>query len=250
MAGVEAERVGAAATEVGLLAYVQESSRAAWAGHAAEHELEDKALALAVARVEQSQQALRELLEADVKALREALSIEHGELDRRSEERDRAAREVAEVRTQGAERWLKDVMDQRSAAHDAAHEAYRVAEVEKAEAWKVSHLREHTLIQLAVDKAADAMAGRLEGMNEFRAQLDRQAATLVTLDVLDVRLAAIGQRLDKADDVVEKRLGALEQSLGRGEGRAAGQAAFWAYIVGAAGVATAAIVLIRDLIVH
>jgi hypothetical protein len=43
-----------------------------------------------------------------------------------------------------------------------------------------AHHREHEVISRALDKAECAMASRLESMNEFRAQLNRQAETFVT----------------------------------------------------------------------
>ena len=259
MPGVEAERSATDDTRVGLLAYFQDTSRSAWQTHHEQHDLEDKALALAVggvkdalalavSRVEQAQLAQRELLEGDIAALKAALLVEHADLERRSIERNQAARDQAQLRADAAERWIRDVMDQHWSSHASEHELARTALNDKLSAWQLAHQREHSLIQLAVDKANDALDRRLEGMNEFRAQLDRMGATLVTRDVLDVRLASVAQRLDKTDDSVEKRIGTLEQTITRSEGKSNGYSAFWGYIVGATGLAIAVALFVRDVL--
>ena len=43
----------------------------------------------------------------------------------------------------------------------------------------------------AIDLARDGMEKRLEGMNEFREQLNRQAASFVTRQELDAKLESI-----------------------------------------------------------
>src|SRR5689334_20269893 len=98
MPGIEAERNS---EQITLLAYVQDKNLTSWAAHDNVHELERRALELAVAGVDEKAEALRVLIEEKITALRAALHVEHEELDRRSEERDRAAREVADVRTTG-----------------------------------------------------------------------------------------------------------------------------------------------------
>ena len=68
--------------------------------------------------------------------------------------------------------------------------------------------REQALIQVAVDTAAEAMNRRLEGMNEFRQQLNDQKATFVTKEM---------------QEQVENRLVALETFANR----------FWGVILAA-----------------
>ena len=43
-----------------------------------------------------------------------------------------------------------------------------------------AHAREHELLQQAIDRDRLVMNTRLEGMNEFRAQLDKQQSTFIT----------------------------------------------------------------------
>jgi len=240
MPGVEGERTSADDTRVGLLSYFQDSARAAWATHHEQHELEDKALALAVggvkeamalavARVEQAQLALRELLEGQIESLRAARIAEHADLEHRILDHSNSVRESS------TQRW-------------ASHHAEHALQEDSLHAWEDAHHREHELIQRAVDKASDALGVRLEGMNQFRAQLDRMVATLVTLDILDVRLAAISQRQDKSDEAMDKRLSALERGITRGEGRSSGYSAFWGYLVGGAGFLVAVIAIVHDFL--
>lgn len=47
------------------------------------------------------------------------------------------------------------------------------------------HQRQHTAEDAALRAATEAMAARLDAMNEFRAQLVNQAGTFVTRDLLD-----------------------------------------------------------------
>lgn len=48
-----------------------------------------------------------------------------------------------------------------------------------------SHELEHSMTSEALNKADSALERRLEGMNEFRAQLDRQTATFLTREIFD-----------------------------------------------------------------
>lgn len=48
-----------------------------------------------------------------------------------------------------------------------------------------AHDREHELNELAITKAENQVDRRLEGMNEFRDQLNKQAQTFVTRDIFD-----------------------------------------------------------------
>lgn len=54
-----------------------------------------------------------------------------------------------------------------------------------------SHKREHILIQQALSKAEESMNRRLEGMNEFRAQLDKQQITFATREYVQSMLDPI-----------------------------------------------------------
>jgi hypothetical protein len=66
---------------------------------------------------------------------------------------------------------------------------------------EVSHLRRSTKIQsklnkLALKRAERVMDHRLEGMNEFRDQLNRQAGTFVTKEQLDLIIANIMSKVN------------------------------------------------------
>jgi len=47
-----------------------------------------------------------------------------------------------------------------------------------------AHRREHEMLQIAIGKAEQNVEKRLEGMNEFRQQLNTQASTFATKDEL------------------------------------------------------------------
>lgn len=53
-----------------------------------------------------------------------------------------------------------------------------------AAAWE-AHQREHDNAAKAIERAEVSLNSRLEGMNQIRGQLDRQAATFVTRDAYD-----------------------------------------------------------------
>lgn len=117
--------------------------------------------------------------------------------------------------------------------------------------WKMSldsHLREHEIDsrhreQLAKildsyrEEARDANSLRLEGMNEFRRQLDRQANTFVTNDAHDALAYRVSQMVTRevydsqskagADAIaaigieVSRRIGAVENKQSNMDGRMA-----------------------------
>jgi hypothetical protein len=51
-------------------------------------------------------------------------------------------------------------------------------------AFWMAHEKEHVLIAVAISKADETMEIRLEGMNEFRGQLNRQQETFATKEML------------------------------------------------------------------
>lgn len=65
-----------------------------------------------------------------------------------------------------------------------------------------AHAREHELLKDAINKAESLMSVRLENMNEFRAQLDRQAGTLATKELVESRLISLQRFQDKFWGVV------------------------------------------------
>jgi hypothetical protein len=106
-------------------------------------------------------------------------------------------------------------------AHEAAHAAHGREHtlVEKAtDAATASHDKEHALEKDARDKAENAIDKRLEGMNEVRSQLKEQALTFARVEVVNS---------------LTDRIIAIEKLDIKGEGRALGQGAVVALIVGA-----------------
>ena len=65
------------------------------------------------------------------------------------------------------------------------------------------HIESHILYsERAVEKAEDAMCKRLEGMNEFRAQLSDQSKTFITYDVYDVNHKLLESKIDSISKTV------------------------------------------------
>ncbi len=82
--------------------------------------------------------------------------------------------------------------------------------------------------QEAVQKAEAAAEKRFDAVNEFRAQLADQAATLMPRQETTVLL-----------DGITERLGATEKRINESGGRSQGRDDVWGYIIGAAGIVIA-----------
>lgn len=96
----------------------------------------------------------------------------------------------------------------------------------------------------AVSKSESAQEKRLEGVNEFRAQLSDQAATFVRRDDVDVRIAAITERLnDTINKVTKLDENVIARSAQRVEARSASGAVYAAIGFGIS-LLLAAIVLV------
>lgn len=115
--------------------------------------------------------------------------------------------------------------EQRWEAHDREHASMREAlktaidAVDKERTMlALAHAKEHELEAEARDKAEIAVDHRLEGMNEVRGQLREQASTFA-------RVESVASLTD--------RIIAIEKLDIKGEGRALGQGAVVAIIVGA-----------------
>lgn len=83
----------------------------------------------------------------------------------------------------------------------------------------------------AIKVARQALEQRLEGMNEFRAQLTRQAGEFASREMLEARFASLSDRIDGNSDRVQ----GLELRI--------------AYYVGAAGVLGAIVAVIGQVLV-
>lgn len=65
-----------------------------------------------------------------------------------------------------------------------------------------AHAREHELIDKALGEDKNDMTRRLEGMNEFRAQLDKQATTFCTKTELSLAIRPLQQFADRFAGVI------------------------------------------------
>ena len=92
---------------------------------------------------------------------------------------------------------LNREVELRWAAHEREHAQH-----------EASHAREHEMTTLALGKAETTMDRRLEGMNEFRAELTRQAATFWTKGEQEQYATARNALFDSVD----KRLDILERA--------------------------------------
>lgn len=98
---------------------------------------------------------------------------------------------------------------------------------------RIDHERElretaETASAKALITATDTLERRLEGMNEFRAQLTAQTQTFVSVNVFDARTEAIGMRIN----TLSERIGVLERQAERN----AGSIATWRFLAGGSGV--------------
>lgn len=74
----------------------------------------------------------------------------------------------------------------------------------------------------AVTKAETASEKRLEGVNEFRAQLTDQAATFIRREEVDIRVNAVGDKQAAAEQRTIERLSAIEKRLDTTQGERTG----------------------------
>jgi len=97
---------------------------------------------------------------------------------------------------------MKEALTAAITAHNREHELNRIA-----------HEREHELNDKALNKAEQSMDKRLEGMNEFREQLNSQTATFVNRETFerytkesDVKIDAALLALTDKWDTISKSL--------------------------------------------
>ena len=85
--------------------------------------------------------------------------------------------------------------------------------------YKDAHVREHALIAENTLRIREALEVRLEGMNQFRAQIMMERGNFVTQDKYDAQHQALTILLDTKIEVLEKRLGDLESTVSNMRGR-------------------------------
>jgi hypothetical protein len=105
----------------------------------------------------------------------------------------------------------REYLESRIAAVEAAIARDIIAVRELSAAHDVAHEREHQSVQLAISKAEDSLTVRLEAMNAFRQQLDRERGSYVTRLQLDDRLTALNKEAEEA----AKRITVLEAQMAR-----------------------------------
>lgn len=83
--------------------------------------------------------------------------------------------------------------------------------LEKLNTYIDSHKAVHLVEQKAVDDKAASMLIRLDEMNQFRAQLDRQATTFVTGDILRSEIKIVNADIRRIEDNIGIRVRPLEE---------------------------------------
>lgn len=215
MPGIEAERYAAEDTKIGLLAYVQESTKNSWATHQDKHDLEDKALALAVngvkdalelavGSVRDDQRALRELLETRInaladeqRALRELLQTRIDALLAIVEQKDHDADERAMARRESFEKdlvmWRSDHMRMHEITNDGNHEKHDALakqtltyDSESRARWD-NHFKTHDSQELRSQESVGALT-RLQDEKQ-RAHDQIHQASQRAIDIADTSMA-------------------------------------------------------------
>ena len=74
------------------------------------------------------------------------------------------------------------------------------------------HMRVHESEQRALLAAREAVAARLEGMNQFREQMTQQSHTFVTRDVLDAVVKERNIRIDHLQDKLDLLAGQAQRA--------------------------------------
>lgn len=78
---------------------------------------------------------------------------------------------------------------------------------------KESHEKVHEMESLALIKAEIQMSHRLESMNEFREQLNSQAATFLTRDAIESSLEEWGLKLETASSTYSEKTETVFKAL-------------------------------------
>ena len=95
----------------------------------------------------------------------------------------------------------------------------------------------------ALEKSAIVLEGKLEGMNEFRRQLDRERGTYVTNAQLEAKLEAMNVKLDAIADKMQAQLELLKGSRDYGRGRDNGMGVIVVGLISVTGIVIGIIAL-------
>ena len=84
-----------------------------------------------------------------------------------------------------------------------------------------AHQKEHVLLAENATRAREALEMRLEAMNEFRKQLERERSGFLTQDKYDVKHEALERVVISRIEFAEKRVMELEKMVANMKGRSA-----------------------------
>jgi len=170
-----------------------------------------------------SERALDAAFAAQVASVSSAFAAQKAAIDTALAASDRANAAVNEAqdrRLDGLKEHVATIQAIRASAHDEAHAADARAIAAALQAQKDANVAALSASKEAVIVAAAAIERRLEGVNEFRAQLADYQRTLLPRAEHDSELRAM-----------RDQLAALTTRLDRGEGRGTGLQAGWGYLV-------------------
>ncbi len=79
------------------------------------------------------------------------------------------------------------------------------------------HRREHAMLEVALNKASQAIDGRLEGMNQLRDQINTERSSYVSRAGYDERYRAIDDRINQLREFVAQTIGAEKAKANVGD---------------------------------
>lgn len=97
---------------------------------------------------------------------------------------------------------ITERIDANLEAHERVHEIHAAA-----------HEREHSMTNLALEKAEQSMDHRLDSMNEFREQLNKQTATFLSRESYEKAHQELIDKIDLALSTLTEKDNVVTQSL-------------------------------------
>lgn len=110
--------------------------------------------------------------------------------------------EVLDKNIDRAERVLAQKLEEQLKAHERVHAIH-----------ETSHEREHQMTNTALTKAEQSMNLRLEGMNQFREQLNSQTQSFLTREIFDKYTKDVEAKMELALQSLEDKDEALIRAL-------------------------------------
>lgn len=112
---------------------------------------------------------------------------------------------IHDVLEKNVDRTQTALNDQLQRSLDAHEQVHRIHEI--------AHEREHNMTNTALTKAEESMNQRLEGMNQFREQLNAQTQNFVTREVFEKYTKDLDVKMDLALSAMSEKFEALVTSL-------------------------------------